>query len=199
MVLSDSENPVPDAIYAVLRWGARLAIAAGVLFPVSLLVAWVASGQQVAMADLWVTLAYGSLLLTWPLLIALPPYLLHRWPLAAWLSSLACSALLILVFVGLVTATRPDPPPLQLSWYSWETLIVSLRLFGALLTVVAIISFWNRPQGVAAVTILTGVIAYQLASMLDGYYSDPWRLVVVLAFSGSWVWLGLSVEGMWPE
>jgi hypothetical protein len=194
MPVSESESVGANVL---LQWGARLVVAAGVLLTAGFLVAWLAPDQHSTIVAL--ALVAGPLLLTLPLLIALPPYLLHRWEQAAWFPSLACGVLLILIAIGFVTVLRPDRPLPQVSWYSWETLIVSLKLFGALLTAVAIISFWNRPQGVAAATLLTGVIAYHLAGVLDGYYPEAWRLVVALVFAGSWVWLGFSVAGMGPE
>lgn len=181
----------------MVQWGAPLVVAAGVLLTVGFLTAWFAGDRQVTTIAL--SLIAGSLLLTLPFLVALPPYLLQRWERAAWFPSIVCSSLLVLIVIGFATMFRPGESSLQLRWYDWDTLIFSLKSFGALLTLLALISFWNRPQGVAATTIMTGVIAYHLGSALDGSYPEAWRLLVALVFAGSWVWMGLSVKGVWLE
>lgn len=182
----------PKELWCYLPWIAFAAMAAGVLWTVGFLSASFESGGLQNSRGL--ALIALSLLLALPLFVTLPVHLLHTRPLVAYVASLVAGGALLLSLIGFVNILTPQVFFPQPGWFTWGVFIIAFKVCGLVAVLAGAVAFWNRPGFVATTTVVTGLITYHFAGVLDGAYPDFWRLVVAVGLGASWVVAGVALQ-----
>jgi hypothetical protein len=149
---------------------------------------------------LWFLVATGGSLAILLALIGLSAFQARTNPRLAWAAFVIPAAGTLVSIVGMLGMVwRPSDLPMLLGLSPWEIWILGLLalVIGSILFAVAtlraeVLSKW------AALAVAATAAAFLLLAMLgfgfeDAAQVDRWLLVAaVLAFGGSWTWLGIS-------
>jgi hypothetical protein len=182
--------------FTMLRLGGLGAVAGGVLWATG----FVGGNVDSRNVALWFLVATGGSLAILLALIGLSAFQARTNPRLAWAAFVIPAAGTLVSIVGMLGMVwRPSDLPMLLGLSPWEIWILGLLalVIGSILFAVAtlraeVLSKW------AALAVAATAAAFLLLAMLgfgfeDAAQVDRWLLVaVVLAFGGSWTWLGIS-------
>jgi len=176
----------------MLRLGGMGAIAGGVLWALG----FIGGNMDESRLGLWFSIAAIGSLGILLALIGLSAFQARRSPRLAWAAFVIPAAGTLVSVVGMFgLATRSSEAPMVLGLAPWEIWIIGLfaLVLGSILFAVTTLQTEVLSRAAAIALAVTSGAFLVLAAGVSGAGNQPWlQVVAVLAFGGSWVWLGIS-------